>query len=208
MRNATHGRARSGLLASRPIAAPLAIVLGFLAGAYIAECARTALTRPLQPLECRYFLVAALFGGAALMPAQLVLYGLFPDWTLMYLANPAHLSGLLVVPVLALASAGAPALGFVARHDALGAREAWRRRAVWIGPGALAAIVVLFGGGRLATVAYYDAFHAGGRGVSLFRSELFLPLMLTTGAVVSVYVYAVLHIRRHVELGRGLPVSR
>ena len=60
------------------------------------------------------------------------------------------------------------------------------------------------GAGRLGTVAYYDAFHAGQSGLSLLRSALFLPLMLTVGAEVSVYVFTVMHTRRHVDMVQGL----
>lgn len=142
------------------------------------------------------------------MPAVLVLYGLFPDWSLMYLANPAHLPGLLTVPGLALTAAAAPAAGFLAVHRQMQARSPWARRAVWIVCGVLGGSMVLFGTGRLFTVALYDVFHAGQATLSLARSGLFLPLMLITGAVVSVYVYALMHTRRHVELSRGLPGSR
>lgn len=139
------------------------------------------------------------------MPATLVLYGLFPDWSLMYLANPAHLSGFLMVPLLVLATAGGPALGFLALFHALRQSKTWRRRGPWLVLWALAGLILLFGGGRLFTVAYYDAFHGGGGRLPLLQSALFLPLMLCSGAVASVYVYVVMHVKRHIEFGRGLP---
>lgn len=190
------------------IAAPLAIVAGFAAGAYVAHCARRPLARELEPFKSRYFAVAGMFGLVALMPSVLVMYGLFPDWTLMYLSNPAHLPGLLIVPFLALHTGLAPALGFLAVYRAQHARVSWGHKSIWFGAGGVALLLLLFGGGRLLTVAYYDGFHGGGRGLSLPRSALFLPLMLTTGAVVSVYVYAIMHTKRHVELGRGVPSTR
>jgi hypothetical protein len=153
-------------------------------------------------------MVANIFGVGVHAPAVLTLYMLFPDWSLMYLANPAHLSGFLMVPVLLLLAVGGPALGFLAVDRALRQTERWRRQAVWIAPGVVAAIILLFGSGRILTVAYYDAFHGSVGGLSLFQSALFLPLMLTVGAVTSAYVYAVMHLKRHVELCRGLPTGR
>ncbi len=153
-------------------------------------------------------MVTNIFGVGALMPAVLVLYALFPDWSLMYLANPAHLSGFLMVPVLILLAVGGPALGFLSVDRALRQTERWRRQAVWIAPAVVATIILLFGAGRIFTVAFYDGFHGTVGGLSLFQSALFLPLMLTVGAVTSVYVYAVMHLKRHVELCRGLPGGR
>lgn len=166
------------------------------------------MARETEPLTSRYFVVANLFGVASLMPAILVLYGLFPDWSLMYLANPSHLSGFLIVPVLVLAAAGGPALGFLAIFHALRQSKTWRRRGPWVVLWALAGVILLFGGGRILTVAYYDAFHTAGARLGLFQSALFLPLMLCAGAVVSVYVYVVMHVKRHIEMGRGLPTDR
>lgn len=181
---------------------------GVAAGAFLAHSAQSALERELEPLSSRYFAVAGMFGAGVLMPAVLVLYGLFPDWSLMYLANPAHLPRLLVLPVLALLSAAAPALGFLAVQRQLSAREPWARRAIWIACGVIGGLTAVLGAGRLFTVALYDVFHAGAATLTLARSALFLPLMLITGAVVSVYVYALMHTRRHVELSRGLPGHR
>jgi uncharacterized BrkB/YihY/UPF0761 family membrane protein len=184
--------------------APLGIVAGFGAGAYIAWVARLAVARERHPLKSRYFLVAAMFGAGVLTPVLLVLYALFPDWSLMYLANPAHLPLLLVVPMLLLHGlAGAP-LGFLVVHRLLRLHDPRPLRMLFWGVLGAALVILVFGAGRLTTVAYYDAFHAGGPGLSLLRSALFLPLMLTVGAAVSVYVFTVMHTRRHVEMVQGL----
>ncbi|MCA9551097.1 MAG: hypothetical protein KC933_13770 [Myxococcales bacterium] len=177
---------------------------GFGAGAYIAWVARHAVVRERNPLTSRYFLVAAMFGAAALTPATLVLYALFPDWSLMYLANPAHLPMLLVLPMLLLAGLAGPPLGFLVVHRLLPLHDRRPLKAVFGGVGTLALIIALTGAGRLTTVAFYDGFHAGQPGLSLLRSALFLPLMLTVGAAVSVYVFTVMHTRRHVEMVQGL----
>ena len=157
--------------------------------------------------QSRYFLVAAMYAAGAGVPAGLVLYGLFPDWSLMYLADPAHLPGLLIVPFLAGHLLLGPPIGFWIVYQLLRRRWPHTWAVVAAGPGA-ALLGLLLGAGRVFTVAYYDAFHAQQAGLSLLRSELFLPLMLIWGAAVSVYVFAVLHVRRHVELAQGVPAAR
>ena len=149
-------------------------------------------------------MVAALFGAAALTPAILVLYALFPDWSLMYLANPAHLPGLLIVPVLLAQGLAGPPLGYLVAHRLLRLPDRRPLRAAFAAVVVVGVGMLLLGAGRLGTVAYYDAFHAGQPGLSLLRSALFLPLMLTVGAAVSVYVFVVMHTRRHVEMVQGL----
>lgn len=152
-------------------------------------------------------MVAAMYAAGAGVPAGLVLYGLFPDWSLMYLADPGHLPGLLVVPFLSMHLLLGPLLGFWMVYRLL--RRPWPHTWAVVAAGPASALVgLVLGGGRVFTVAYYDAFHAGQVGLSLVRSELFLPLMLIWGAAVSVYVFAVLHVRRHVELARGVPAAR
>ena len=167
--------------------------------------ARKALVRDPEPYKSRYFAVTAMFGAATLMPANLVLYALYPDWSLMYLANPAHLSPVLLVPFLAVHFVGGPLAGFFVVQRLLGHPDPWRLKTVFYGVGFAFLVALIAGSGRVFTVAYYDAFHAGQEGLSLFRSALFLPLMLTWGVVASVFVYAVMHVRRHVELGLGVP---
>lgn len=186
--------------------APLHVLFGVAAGALVAGEARRALKRVGDPARTRYFLVVAILAGAVVMPSGLVLYALYPDWSLMYLAHPGHLSPFLAFPALALAYLGAPPLGFFA--------------ALWLGarlrgvPGLLgglagaALLTFVLGARRIFTVAHYDAFHHRGFTLSLSDSALFLPLLLVEGAAVSVLVFAVLHVRRHLELSEDLPALR
>lgn len=159
-------------------------------------------------MKSRYFVVAGFFGLAALAPAGLALYLLYPDWSLMYLANPRHLSLAMMIPFLFALYALTPPLGFLATLRLLAEPRRGPRRAAlvtWIG---VTAFVLVFGLNRIFTVAHYDAFHYGGLRLSLFGSALFLPLVLIGGAVVSVYAYAILHVRRHIDLGEDLPALR
>ena len=70
---------------------PFDVIAGFAAGAVIAHAAREPLRKTYDPFRTRYFAVVVLFASGALMPAGLVVYAQYPDWSLMYLANPAHL---------------------------------------------------------------------------------------------------------------------
>src|SRR5262245_31696036 len=95
---------------------PIAITVGYLTGALIALAAKRPLMRAYDPMRTRYSAVAALFGVAALGPAAVAFYALYPDWSLMYFANPAHLSTAAMIPLLYLGAAISPVIGYGATH--------------------------------------------------------------------------------------------
>jgi hypothetical protein len=193
---------------SSAITVPVTALAGWAAGAVLALVARRALARVTEPMKSRYFVVAGFFGFAALAPAGLALYLLYPDWSLMYLADPKHLSLAMMIPFLFVLYALTPPLGFLATLRLFAERRPGPRRAA-LGSWALVFLFVVgFGFDRLFTVAFYDSFHYDGPTLSLFGSALFLPLVLIGGAVVSVFAYALLHVRRHIELGEDLPALR
>ena len=186
----------------------LTTLAGWGAGAILAVTARRALERVSEPTKSRYFIVIGFFGLAALAPAGLALYLLYPDWSLMYLANSAHLPIAMMIPLLFVTFALAPPLGFLATLKAYAVRRSGPRRLLWSLWFGVGVFVLVFGFGRLVTVAHYDSYHYGGPTLSLFSSALFLPLVLIGGAVVSVFAYALLHVRRHIDLAEDLPALR
>src|SRR5262245_16632596 len=95
---------------------PIAITLGYLSGALIALAARRPLLRAYDPMRTRSRAAAALFGVAALGPAAVAFYALYPDWSLMYFANPAHLSAAVMFPLLFAVAAMSPVVGFGTTH--------------------------------------------------------------------------------------------
>jgi hypothetical protein len=186
---------------------PIAITLGYLTGALIALVAKRPLARAYDPMRTRYSAVAALFGVAVLGPAAIAFYALYPDWSLMYFANPAHLSTAVMMPLLFLIAAMSPVIGYGTTHR-LGRLDSPRALrlsfvAVWL---ALFAFFAL-GGERLGAVAYYDAFHAGGERVGLAGSPLLFAVSLAAIGMVVWIVFSLIVVRRHVDLSEHLPAD-
>jgi hypothetical protein len=178
---------------------PFDIVAGFAAGAGLALCAAEPLKRTQDALRTRYFVAVLLFAGLVWVPSGLALFLAYPDWSLMYLANPVHLPMALALPVMIGAYLIAPPAGFLVTHQLMREKKAWWLRGTLGGVAVLALLIVLAGAERLLTVAYYDAFHYGGARVSLFRSPLILPLVLISVAVVGAFVATARYVLRHVE---------
>lgn len=167
--------------------------------------ARRGLIRSHDPVRTRYFVVSVLFATGVLLPAGLCLYFAFPDWSLMYLANPAHLPGWIVFPVLLLAYAGGAPVTFLATARLMTEPKPWPLRTLVWSIVLFLAATILLGWDRLTTVAYYDAFHHGLGAFSIFSSALLLPLLLSFGAVGGVLYFSLRHIRRHLDMLADLP---
>ncbi len=140
-----------------------------------------------------------LFAAGALVPAGIVLYAQYPDWVLLYLANPAHLPPVLPELALLLGYLTSPAIGFLVAHRCLVNRRADLLRMLLAGTAATAGLMLLMAGGRLFTVAYYDDFHHGGHTVPLTGSPLVWALLMIVFFVVFSCAFSVLQIRRHSE---------
>ncbi len=181
---------------------------GYAAGAVIGLSARPALIRGDDPLSNRYFGTAAVFALGAVAPAGLSLYGMFPDWSLMYLANPAHLSMWVMAPLLGLLYVVSPLAGYLITYRLMAQKQAQALKASLVIVSLMALLTLLIGWDRLSTVAYYDDFHYGGQVLMLRRSNLFAPLVLSFGAIAGVFVFTVMHLRRHVELAARVPGAR
>lgn len=141
--------------------------------------------------------VALMFGALALLPAGLALYILFPDWSLMYTAQPVHASLLMTGALLSVAFVMTPMAGCFAVRS-LGPSNRGRRWGwllLTLGGAVLAGLVTL-GWQRLTTVAYYEAFHYGGFRLALVESALFFPLIVFAASLAGVYVFSLLHLRR------------
>ena len=143
-----------------------------------------------------------------LTPTGLVLYAEFPDWMLMYLANPAHLSPIFMFPLVLALYLGSPLLGFLIAHRLLRQERERLVRGLLVGLGAAMALVAVLGRARLLGVAYYDAFHGGGEVLSVFRSSLLLALFPCSVAIVGILAFAVISVRRHAEVAERLPPTK
>ena len=185
---------------------PFLLTVGFGAGAGVVMSAQKPLSRTWEPLRTRYFAALALFSLTALVPAGLALYLQYPDWSLMYLVNPHALPSFLCVLVVLGLYLLAPLLGFFVTHRQVRRRPQslkWTLKSL----GGLVLLLLVVGHERMLTVGYYDAYHQGGETVSLFRSPLFLALLIIVPAVLASFVFTVLLLRRHIEhlenLGEG-----
>ncbi|MCK6548542.1 hypothetical protein L6R52_22030 [Myxococcota bacterium] len=180
-------------------------MFGLGAGAAIAIAAKRPLSRTYDPLHTRYFAVTALWSTALLAPAGLVLYGEFPDWSLMYLANPAHLSPLLMFPLVLVLYLGAPLAGFLATYKLLALEDPRWLRGALVALGVALVSTLVLGADRLTHVAYYDAFHGGGERIDLSRSPLLLALLPCAVAISGILAFVVVSVRRHADVVERLP---
>lgn len=167
----------------------LLVLVGWLAGLLLGRGARKEEAG--APLAMA---TAVLFGAITLAPAGLSLFVLSPDWSLMYAIHPEHVPfwplGAAIGLALVAVSAGGCAL-------ALGSPRLSGVLAL-LSAAVLVSLVVL-GWPRLSVVAYYETMHYGvGRGHLLAQSAIFVPAVVSAAAVVGVYVFSYLHLRRQV----------
>jgi hypothetical protein len=186
---------------------PIAVTLGYATGALIAISAKRSLQRAYDPLRTRYCAMTLLFGVAVLGPAAVAFYALYPDWSLMYLANPAHLSALVMMPLLFIVAAVSPVAGFAATYklSTLESPRALRLSfaLVWVALFAFFSI----GGERLGAVAYYDAFHGGGERVALSGSPLLFAVIIAAIAATVWIFYGLILVKKHVDLSEHVPID-
>jgi hypothetical protein len=190
------------------VTVPFDTFFGCAAGSMIALIARRPLVRTHDPMHSRYFGVTVMFGVGAMVPSGVTFYALFPDWSLMYLANPEHLSKWIMFPLLTVIYACAPIAGFLLTHRFLLEQ---RPRAPAVLLSSLSTLIVatlIFGRDRLLTVAYYDAFYAGGATLPLFRSRLAIMLPLACVAIGALFLAVLIAVRRHVQLTESLPEAQ
>jgi hypothetical protein len=171
----------------------------------LALVCRRVIIRAVDPVRTRYFAIAALFSAGVLTPAGLGLFLVFPDWCLMYLANPAHLPGWMVWPVLLIFYVAGGPIFFLITVRLMIEPKPWPLRSLLIGLSLFLLATVVLGFDRLTTVAYYEAFHHGLGTIELSNSSLLLPLLLSLAAVGGVLYFSLRHIRRHLELVQDLP---
>ena len=189
---------------------PLELLAGFASGAACALAAKEPLKNEAYPTKTRYFAATALFAGGALVPAACVSYLLFPDWSLMYLADPGQIPLLVMLPLVIAACFGAPILGFlVAQRMLSGPRMQLVRWTLW-GAAGLALLVVVLGWNRLGVIAYYEAYHYGGRTIPLSDSPAIVVLALMIPSVLAAFVLTRREMKRHIralaDVAEGVPL--
>lgn len=175
---------------------PFSVIAGFAAGCGVAWVARGALRHARDRLRGAYAKVALWFGLLVWMPATLGVYLLAPDWSLMYLANPIHLPAALMFPLIALSSAGAPALGFLAaqRIDASA-----HGRQLYATVGGALLLLLGFGMRRIATGGTYEDVHYGTGGVWLSQLAVFWPVLIITLVALAALALTLAQVRQRVR---------
>jgi hypothetical protein len=176
----------------------LLLAAGVAAGALLAHAAAAPLARELHPTESRYFaataVYAALFGAGCA-----VLAGLYPDWSMLYLASPAHLGRWLLVPLSLLLGFLAPLAGFVIAQRMLSRPNTRLGPGLWV-LGLLLGVGLALVWGRIGVLAHFEAFHFGGPTLPLFGSEATLPVLLVLSAMVGALLAIRWHIQRHIKV--------
>ncbi len=148
------------LFSGRRPAILIALVLDLWLGGLFAWCARARIVTG-GPWSQPSATLVALFGAIILCPTTAYLYLAHPDWSWMYLVDPARVPRLSVVPVVG-AGAGALAGGYYGAARIL--REARDGRLLPALLGAVAALGLLAGflaRGRLMRFGSYGDVHAG-----------------------------------------------
>lgn len=189
----------------------LNVIFGCAAGITLAWTAREPLAKASYPSRTRYFVATVLYAGAALVPTGLVLYALFPDWSLMYVANPSQLSWVVMVPVVAALCFGAPLLGFFVAQRFIAAQRPDAIPRALLSLAVVALAIVALGWGALTKVGYYEAYHYGGTLLPLARSPVVVALAgcLAVLAALLAYTHRVLaaHIEALADVEEGRPVK-
>jgi hypothetical protein len=177
---------------------PLQVLAAYLAGAFVVLAARGPLSKTWEPLRTRYFTAVLVLTGSAPIPAGLVLYALYPDWSWMYFVNPAQVPLLIGLLAVLLGLLGASVMGFFVTHRLMRRRPRLLPWTLW-GSGLLFVLILVAGRNRLGRVAHYDAFHYGGTSLALTDSPLLLTLLVLVPAVLGMLVFTCLMVARHVE---------
>ena len=167
-------------------------------------CCRRPLEDAEHLLKNRFGAVVLMFALGGMMPAGLVMYVQYPDWSLMYMANPVHVPQWLVIPAIALLYSFSPVVGFLLFGLAVKKKYSWMTPllAMMI----VASVLILAGWGwdRLTLVGYYNDFFYKGTLIPLVESRLFSTLMAVSFVVFALFGGCLYFIRSHVaELHRS-----
>ena len=141
---------------------PLNVLYGLWCGGCLGACAAPRVV-PGTVAWSQLIKLPLLFAALSVMPAAMGLAGQFPDWSFMYLVDPARLPRLWIVGAGLLAGAGV-ALGFTLALKGY-RRYGARPLGVALGVGLfiyLGLCVLAWRSSRLALVGRFADFHAGG----------------------------------------------
>lgn len=192
------------------MALPLSIPIAFTSGLSLAWVAREPLRTAVYPSRTRYFGATALFAGTALTPAILILFLLFPDWSLMYLTSPGHLPVAAMAPLVTITAFSAPLAGFFIAQRLIASGRPGPIKTIALVFVGIAAMNAAFGHEALGQVGYFESFHYDGPMVPFVKSP---ALSVVTGAGVIVLLMFALtyrgiqkHIRALADVEEGLPV--
>jgi hypothetical protein len=162
------------------------------------------------PSKTRWFGATALFAGTALTPACLIVFLLFPDWSLMYLTSPAHLPVAALAPLVTLLCFAAPVAGFFIAQRLIAAGRTKNVKQLGLVFLGIAAMNAAVGHQALAQVGYFEAFHYEGEMVPFLHSPALSVVSGAFGIVILLFAVTyrgiVVHIRALADVEEGLPV--
>jgi hypothetical protein len=146
------------------------------------------------PFAAPAFPLVVIFIAIVLTPIALYLYLAHPDWSWMYLIDPADVPGLAIVPLLVLHG------GFVVVGWYVGARlirTSRDRVALYALAGAALVVVllVLIAWGRIGRYSSYDDFHAG-RSLKILEVKLGYVLVGLALGIAAAAAYVCLELSR------------
>lgn len=194
-----------------PMSLFLNAIIGSAAGLGLAWTAREPLERAHYPSRTRYFTVTVLYAGAALVPVGLILFAMFPDWSLMYTANPAQLSWVVMIPGVVLLCFGAPILGFFVAQRLIASNRSELVPRVLGGLAVVALALVVLGASALGKVGYYEAYHYGGAMLPLASSPVLVVVVAAVSVLLILFVYTQRAVRAHIralaDVEEGRPVK-
>ena len=183
---------------------PVLILISWLAGASMAVCGKEGTDFGEDPIASPYFAVVFSFAVGAIAPMGLSFYLLSPDWSLMYLANPAHLPLSAMLPGLAVIYLASPSIGYLTIRWMLRRNIHHETWFLILSVSFILLTIIVTGRVRLFSLAYYDDYHYGGERIPFFSSSLFFPVVIISAVVTTVYLLSILKVRHHVSLSSRL----
>ncbi|MEM7674387.1 MAG: hypothetical protein AAF449_00130 [Myxococcota bacterium] len=186
--------------------APIAFLIGLMAGSAVARIAWGQVRETQYPLYTRFGAVVGMFGISAFGPASIMLFVLAPAWSMMYLVHPEH-AAVLIWPALIFGMVASPAAGFLIGHRLL----RWGARPWAIGfVGLVILTFVCFTAGldRVLVVDSYETFHyVEDVATPLTQSGVFWPVMVISTLLPMLLAFCLVQVQRHTDIIAEVPLG-